>query len=158
MGLALLFAYYDVHGIKALREFSKGSSAGCAYLLKHTIDTVDQLIQVVHSVAEDRIIVDPMVMEELIKTGDSTSSFIQELSPKELEVLSWLAKGYRNDTIAGLLSRDVKTIERHINNIYSKLHSDKMEGPDDSGHPRVRAALTYLKGTGLLSTLKFGDE
>jgi DNA-binding CsgD family transcriptional regulator len=31
-----------------------------------------------------------------------------------MKVLGWLAKGYRNDTIAGLLSRDVKTVEGHI--------------------------------------------
>ena len=158
VGLVLLFAYYDTEGIKALRRFSRDTSAGCAYLLKHTIDTMEQLTQVVHSVAEGRIIVDPMVMEELIKTDDARSSFVHELSPKELEVLGWLAKGYRNDTIAGLLSRDVKTIERHINNIYSKLHNDKLEGPHESMHPRVRAALTYLQATGLLATLKFGEE
>ena len=158
VGLVLLFAYYDIQGIKALRAFSRGSSAGCAYLLKHTIDSVEQLTQVIHSVAEERIIVDPVVMEELIRTGDSQGSFMQELSPKEMEVLSWLAKGYRNDSIAELLSRDVKTIERHINNIYSKLQNDKKEGPDLSMHPRVRAALTYLRATGLLSALQCGQD
>ena len=145
MGLVLLMAMYDGQGIKALREFSRDSSSGCAYILKHTIDTVDQLNQVVCSVGEGRIIVDPMVMEELIRTGDSGNGVVQELSPKEMEVLRWLAKGYRNDTIAGLLSRDVKTVERHINNIYSKLQNDKSDGPDASMHPRVRAALMYLR-------------
>ena len=150
MAPVLLFAFYDVQGIKALREFSKASSSGCAYLLKHTIDTVEQLTQVIYSVAQGRIIVDPMVMESLIKTGDATSSFLNELSPRELEVLSWMAKGYRNDTIADVLSRDVKTIERHINNIYSKLHNDRSEDTDSSRHPRVNATLTYLRATGLL--------
>ena len=37
--------------------------------------------------AEGRIIVDPMVMEELIRTGDSGSGVVHELSPKEMEVL-----------------------------------------------------------------------
>ena len=68
--------------------------------------------------------------------------------------LSWMAKGYRNDTIAGILSRDVKTVERHINNIYSKLQNNKLGDDDElqpgSLHPRVRAALSYLKTTGLL--------
>ena len=44
MGLVLLLAMYDGQGIKALREFSRDSSSGRAYLLKHTIDTVEQLI------------------------------------------------------------------------------------------------------------------
>ena len=60
-----------------------------------------------------------MLMERLIRTGDTRSSFLKDLSPRELEVLSWMAKGYRNDTIADVLSRDVKTVERHINNIYT---------------------------------------
>ena len=104
------------------------------------------------------MIVDPLVMEELIRTGDSGNGVVQELSPKEMEVLGWLAKGYRNDTIAGLLSRDVKTVERHINNIYSKLQNDKSEGPDATMHPRVRAALMYLKAVGLLSGANSGDD
>ena len=150
LALVLMFAFYDAQGLKALREFSRGSSIGCAYLHKHTIDTVEQLTQVIYSVAAGRIIVDPAVMEGLIKAGDPHASFLGELSPKELEVLSWMAKGYRNETIADVLSRDVKTVERHINNIYSKLQSCKFEESDDSKHPRVRAALAYLKATGLL--------
>ncbi len=141
-----------------MREFSKKASSGSAYLLKHTIDTAEQLTQVIFSVAEGRIIIDPMVMEGLIRTGESDNSFLRELSPRELEVLSWMAKGYRNDTIADVLSRDVKTVERHINNIYSKLHNDKDEGANDSRHPRVRAALTYLKATGMLPNQQFFDE
>ena len=61
--------------------------------------------------------------------------------------MHWVSRGYRNETIAGVLSRDVKTIERHINNIYTTLLSPE----DDPRHPRVRAALMYLKATGLLS-------
>ena len=83
---------------------------------------------------------------------------VQELSPKEMEVLGWLAKGYRNDTIAGLLSRDVKAVERHINNIYSKLQNNTPDNPDATMHPRVRAALMYLKAVGLLSGTEDGDE
>ena len=159
MPLVLLFAFYDLHGIKGLRDLSRDTSVGCAYLLKHNVDTVEQLTQVVHSVAQGRITLDPTVMEELIKAGDSRNGFLKELSPKELEVLSWMAKGYRNDTIADVLSRDVKTVERHINNIYSKLSSDREEGSDGSSrHPRVQATLTYLRATGLLPADQFIDD
>lgn len=118
---------------------------GRAYLLKHTIDTVDQLIQVVCSVAQWRIIVDPMVMDGLINSADANGSLLSDLSPRELEVLSWMAKGFRNDTIAQVLSRDVRTVERHINSIYGKLEID-----DASRDPRVNAALKYLQTTGSL--------
>ena len=159
IGIVLLFSFYDAQGIKALREFSKETLSGCAYLLKHTVDTVEQLTQVIFSVVEGRIIIDPMVMEGLIKTGDGHGAFLRDLSPRELEVLSWMAKGYRNDTIADVLSRDVKTVERHINNIYSKLFSDKKDDEEDgSKHPRVQATLAYLRATGLLTNDQITDE
>ena len=69
------------------------------------------------------------------------------LTPKGLEVLKWLAKGYRNEAIADTLSRDTKTVERHINNIYSVLDTDSSDGM----HPRVHAALMYLKAVGAIS-------
>ena len=109
---------------------------------------MDQLTHAICSVAEGRMIVDRTVMEELIKTGDTQNGMLRDLSPRFLEVLQWVARGYRNETIAGVLSRDVKTVERHINNIYTALL-----GPDDDAkHPRVRAALMYLRATGVLST------
>lgn len=100
---------------------------------------------------EGRIIIDPMVMEGLIKTGDGHGAFLRDLSPRELEVLSWMAKGYRNDTIADVLSRDVKTVERHINNIYSKLFSDKKDDEEDLrlwlSDPRTSAAQPMTDGS-----------
>ena len=150
ISIVLLSASYEVKGIKALREFSRGTSAGCAYLLKHTIDTVEQLTQVICSVAEGRIIVDPAVMEGLIISGETYSSMLKELSPRELEVLSWMAKGFRNNTIAEVLCLEPKTVERHINSIYSKLGS-----PPESKHPRVYAVTVYLRASGALAPEQF---
>ncbi len=149
----VLSAYYDVKGIKALREFSRGASTGCAYLLKHTIDTVEQLIQVIHSVAQGRIILDPAVMEGLITMADAKSSMLKELTPRELEVLSWMVKGYRNDTVAEVLCLEPKTVERHINSIYSKLGNCP-----DSQHPRVHAIMLYLRATGMLPAESFDKQ
>ncbi|PKB79281.1 MAG: hypothetical protein BZY88_14155 [SAR202 cluster bacterium Io17-Chloro-G9] len=146
MGLVFLFAYYDAKGIKALRKFSNGDNVGCAYLLKHTIDTAEQFTHMIHAVSEGRIIVDPTVMEGLVRPQDLNSGLLPGLSPREIEVLSWMAKGYRNDTIAQVLSRDLRTVERHINSIYSKLEIE-----DGSKDPRVNAALSFLHATGSLA-------
>ena len=121
VGIVLLSFSYDLKGIRALREFSRHASVGCAYLLKHTIDSVEQLVQVVSSVAEGRIIVDPGVMEELVTATEPKSGLLKNLSPREMEVLGWMARGYRNNAIAQILHLEPKTVERHINNIYSKL-------------------------------------
>ncbi len=142
----VLSAAYDLDGIKAFREFIRVAKCGCAFLLKHGINTVDDLTKVILSVSEGRIILDPTVMERLISAGESTSTFLKELSPREMEVLSWIAKGYRNNTIAEVLCLEPKTIERHINSIYAKLG----ELPE-SKHARVHAAMLYLKAVGQLA-------
>ena len=151
LAIVLLSAYFDIKGIRALREFSRGASVGCAYLLKHTIDTVMQLTQVVQSVAEGRIILDPAVMEGLIANADTTSTVLKELSAREMEVLAWMAKGYRNNTIAEVMYLEPKTVERHINSIYGKLGNQ-----GDAKHMRVYATTLYLRATGQLPSESFG--
>lgn len=144
VALVVLSAYYDVRGIKALRDFSRGSSTACAFLLKHTVDTVEQLVHVIHSVAEGRVILDPTVMEGLIADPESEASLLHELSPAELSVLRWMAKGYRDDTIAHVLHIEPKKLQRHINSIYRKL-GDCPESMDI----RMHAITLYLKATGI---------
>ncbi|MFA4835814.1 MAG: response regulator transcription factor [Dehalococcoidia bacterium] len=149
IGIILLSTLFDIQGIKQLREFTKKSSKGCAFLLKHSIDRIGQLTQVVNAVTEGQVILDSVVMEGLIGAGEAKTAFLKELTHRELEVLSWMAKGYRNGTIAEVLCVDPKTIERHINAIYSKLNM-----VTDSKHPRVHSIMLYLKATG---QLPYGD-
>ena len=145
IGIVLLSTLYDIQGIKQLRGFTKNSSKGCAFLLKHSIDRISQLTQVIHAVTEGQVILDSVVMEGLIGAGDTKTAFLKELTHRELEVLSWMAKGYRNATIAEVLCVDPKTIERHINSIYSKLNM-----VTENKHPRVNSIMLYLKATGQL--------
>ncbi|MCL0066096.1 response regulator transcription factor [Dehalococcoidia bacterium] len=147
VGIVLLATLYDVKGIKQLREFTKKNSKGCAFLLKHSIDRIDQLVQVIHAVTQGQVILDPLVMEGLIGAGDSRTAFLKDLTHRELEVLSWMAKELKNSTIADILCIDPKTIERHINSIYSKLNGTWSEDK----HSRVSAIMLYLKATGQLS-------
>jgi DNA-binding NarL/FixJ family response regulator len=44
-----------------------------------------------------------------------------ELSARELDVLELVAEGLTNEAIADRLSISVRTVERHITNIYGKL-------------------------------------
>jgi len=152
LGIVLLSTLFDIQGIRQLRGFTKGSSKGCAFLLKHSIDRISQLTQVVHAVTEGQVILDSVVMEGLIGAGESKTAFLKELTHRELEVLSWMAKGYRNATIAEVLCVDPKTVERHINSIYSKLNM-----VTNSKHPRVAAIMLYLKATGQLPQEDFAE-
>jgi pimeloyl-ACP methyl ester carboxylesterase/DNA-binding CsgD family transcriptional regulator len=47
-----------------------------------------------------------------------------ELTPRELEVLELIAKGFKNSEIAGELHISPKTVRNHINRIFSKLQVD----------------------------------
>ena len=154
VGIVLLSALYDVKGIKRLRAFAKKSGAGCAYLFKHSVDTIQQLTQVIQAVSQGRVILDPVVMEGLIESGESkAATFLKELTPRELEVLKWMAKGFKNHAIAEILCLELKTVERHINSIYSKLSPAA-----ESKHPRVNAITLYLRATGQLPSDEMADE
>ena len=114
---------------------------------------MEQLTQVITAVAQGRIILDPIVMEGLMAPADTTANFLKDLSPRELEVLSWMAKGYRNTTIAEVLFLQPKTVERHVNSIYGKLGA-----APETKHPRVHAITLYFRAMGLLPAEDFERE
>lgn len=145
IGIILLYAFCDAHGTRQLREYTRKYSGGCAFLLKHSIDRIGQFIQVIHAVREGQVILDSMVMESIVDAGEPTPTLLRELTHRELDVLSHMAKGYRNAIIADLLFVDTKTVERHINSIYSKLNME-----NELQHPRVNAIITYLRAIGQL--------
>lgn len=60
----------------------------------------------------------------------------ENLSRREMEILSHLAKGYQYKEIADILSLSVLTVRAHIRNIYEKLHV----------HSRTEAVVKYLQG------------
>lgn len=142
-GLVLLSFAYDARAVGVLREFSKHTVAGCAYLLKRTVNTVEQLAEVILAVAEGRIIIDHSVLDELNTITDPRVEQLKPLSRREMEVLGWMARGYRNKPIAQILHVELKTVERHINNIYAKLGDCA-----DAKHPRVEAIAMFQTAVG----------
>lgn len=142
VGIILLSAYDDSEYI---REFLKDDPRGKSYLLKHTLATMDELIRTIHDVAAGRTVLDPIMVEKLTsQKGISENSPLKDLTRRELEVLSLMAKACTNATIASILYIQPRTVEHHINSIFSKLGI----APENGQHARVQAVLAYLKATG----------
>lgn len=140
-GIILLSAYDDADYI---REFLKDDPKGKAYLLKHTLATMDELIRTIHDVAAGRTVLDPLMVEKLTsQRGIPDTSSLRELSKRELEVLSLAAKACTNGTIANILYLQRRTVEHHIHSIFRKLDIT----PESGQHARVQAVLSYLRGT-----------
>jgi pimeloyl-ACP methyl ester carboxylesterase/DNA-binding CsgD family transcriptional regulator len=73
--------------------------------------------------------------------GEEAAPDLDGLSARELEVLGCVAAGLTNDAIAGRLSLSVRTVERHLSNIYGKLGVSGASG-------RAAAAATYSRARG----------
>ena len=142
VGIILLSAYDDSDFI---REFLKDDPRGKAYLLKQTLGTMNELIRTIHDVAAGRTVLDPIMVEKLTsQKGLGENSPLKDLTRRELEVLSLMAKACTNSTIASILYIQPRTVEHHINSIFSKLGI----APEMGQHARVQAVLSYLKATG----------
>ena len=142
VGVILLSAYDDSEYI---REFLKDDPRGKSYLLKHTLGRMDELVRTIHDVAAGRTVLDPIMVEKLTsQKGISDNSPLRSLTRREIEVMALMAKACTNGTIASILFIQPRTVEHHINSIFSKLSI----APENGQHARVQAVLAYLKATG----------
>src|SRR3954452_20166698 len=137
-------------GVVVLRQFSEAQYGlalleqgpeGRAYLLKEHVPFRGQLVSAIESVARGGSMIDAKVVEGLINArSQAQSGPLAELTPRELEILSFVARGHSNQAIADELFLTKRAVEKHINAIFLKL--DLTEAADVSR--RVKAALIYL--------------
>jgi DNA-binding NarL/FixJ family response regulator len=147
VGLVISFINYNSQSITAIRKLTAFSGCGLALLLKQSVDRAEQLCSVIKAVSEGQVILDSTVTDMLF--AEKEQGPIKELTPRERRIIDLISKGYTNSSIAKALYIDIRTVQHHINNIYSKL---KEEPQFNSGHPRVSAARLYLETTGELLT------
>jgi DNA-binding NarL/FixJ family response regulator len=110
------------------------------YLLKDRVSDVGEFTAAVRRVAQGGSAVDPTIVAQLVGRRRGADP-LALLTPREREVLQLMAEGRSNQGIAARLVVTEHAIEKHIRNIFGKLHIDA--GPDD--HRRVLAVLTYLR-------------
>jgi DNA-binding NarL/FixJ family response regulator len=140
IGVVLLSQYAEPrYGLALLADGSEGR----AYLLKEHVHRGSQLVAAIRTVADGGSMIDAQVVERLIaERRRAEHSPLADLTPRELETLSYLARGYSNQAIADELYLSKRAIEKHVNAIFLKLNlTDAM---DASVSRRVKAALLYL--------------
>ncbi len=116
------------------------AGGGFGYLLKDRVLDVDDFLDAVRRVAGGGSALDPQVVAALIGAPRSVQA-LDELSPREREVLSLMAEGRTNAGIARRLWLTEKTVEAHVRTILMKLGLP--QNGDD--HRRVLAVLAYLR-------------
>lgn len=131
----LLSAHVEV--AQAMTLLATGGGSG--YLLKSRIAALDEFLDAVRRVSGGGSVVDPALVQELV-AAQAVGDPLQELTPREREVLALIAEGRSNAGIARRLWIAEGTVERHVHSIMMKL--GLAETDDD--HRRVLAAIRFL--------------
>jgi DNA-binding NarL/FixJ family response regulator len=116
------------------------NAAGLGYLLKDRVADVDAFLDAVRRVADGGSALDPEVVSQLIGRRRRDDP-LEELTPRERDVLGLMAEGRSNGAIAEELVVTERAVEKHVTSIFSKL--DLTSSGQD--HRRVLAVLAYLR-------------
>ena len=138
-GQPLLVLSQYVEEVYAAELLADGAG-GLGYLLKDRVSRIDEFIDALRRVAGGGTAMDPEVISQLLTKRDSDKP-LHSLTKRERDVLSLMAQGHDNTTIASLLVVTERAVSKHISNIFAKLGLP----PTDSGHRRVLAVLAYLR-------------
>ena len=120
-------------------ELLRGDSSGIAFLLDERLPGIGAVVGALRGLQAGQAVLDPSIIDSLVRRGDELG--IDDLTPRELDVLEQLAHGLSNKAIAEELHISVKSIEKGVTAIFLKL------GPfnQDASDRRVSAALVFLR-------------
>jgi DNA-binding NarL/FixJ family response regulator len=136
-------------GVLVLSQFYEESYAldligdrpeGVGYLLKERVGDVSAFVDAVSRVASGGSALDPEIVGRMLGRRRSAGP-LDELTPREREVLAQMAEGKSNLGIAETLVVTEAAVEKHVTRIFQKLGL----GPTPTEHRRVLAVLTFLR-------------
>jgi DNA-binding NarL/FixJ family response regulator len=137
VAVLVLSQYLDAgYALRLVEE----NPAGVGYLLKDRVAHATTLADALHRVVAGECVVDSVIVTRLLARARRHNP-LDELTPREREVLGLMAEGHSNATIGRLLSLQPKTVETHVSRVFSKLGLTE----EAEGHRRVLAVLAYLR-------------
>jgi DNA-binding NarL/FixJ family response regulator len=138
IGVVVLSQYATPSYVLALLE---GGSERRAYLLKERVRDLEQLVAAIRTVADGGSVMDPKVVEALVaENARGEDSPLNELTPRERDVLREMAEGKNNAAIAEALVLTERSVEKVIHSIFLKLGLTW----ETAVHRRVKAVILYL--------------
>ena len=108
--------------------------------LKDRVASAGELVRAVRTVAAGGSVIDPLVVDGMLRARRQADDPMSTLTLREGEVLELMAQGSSNAGIAGTLGLSERAVEKHVSNVFVKLHLD---GEPDVNR-RVRAVLVHL--------------
>ncbi len=139
-------------GVLVLSQFYEESYAldligdraeGVGYLLKERVGDVSGFIDAVERVASGGSALDPAIVSRMLGRRREHGP-LDDLTPRERQVLAAMAEGKSNLGIAETLVVSEAAVEKHVTGIFQKLGI----GPTSLEHRRVLAVLTYMRSGG----------
>ena len=137
VGVLLLSQYVEAEYALRLLE---GGSERIGYLLKERVLDVEELVRAIERVAAGETVVDPALVSQLLGRAREDSP-LDQLTPREREVLSLMAEGLTDRGISERLFVTPNTVETHVRHIIGKLGLPATS----ADNRRVRAVLAYLR-------------
>jgi DNA-binding NarL/FixJ family response regulator len=113
---------------------------GVGYLLKDRVGDLDEFADAVRRVGEGGSVLDPEVVTRMLARPRHESP-MEQLSPRERDVLELMAQGRSNQGIAEKLWITESAVEKHVTAIFEKLGLER----DFEDHRRVLAVLAFLR-------------
>jgi len=119
-------------------ELVQSTSGGIGYLLKQRISDINTFRTQLKMICEGGTVLDAEVVERLLsRAGDH---MVDQLTPRQQEVLALMAAGHSNAAIARRLFVSEKAVIQHVSHIYDLLTLP----PSADEHRRVLAVVGYL--------------
>jgi serine/threonine-protein kinase PknK len=134
-GILVLSAHVEVE--EAVELLERGQRVG--YMLKSRVTDVGDFVETVERIARGGSVIDPGLVHELVAARRRDDP-LDELTPREREVLALMAEGRSNAGIARRLVVTEGTVEKHVHSILGKLRLPET----DDDHRRVLAVIAFL--------------
>jgi DNA-binding NarL/FixJ family response regulator len=123
-------------------ELVSGQTAGVGYLLKQRIADVARFLADLDRVRDGGTVLDPDVVALMVARARAEHRGLQQLTPRQQEVIALMAEGRSNASIARALTVTERAVVQHVSNIYDQLGLPV----SDDDHRRVLAVIRHLSG------------